>query len=299
MLERLAFGSNAFTNGRWNLEDAMRAIARAGYAGVNVLADSPLLWPLELTRARLKSIRDVLRETGLVVSSINGFTAAGHYGSRTTPPGQDFGPSFSDKDPGLRAYKVTYTRQVIDLAVQLDTTNISISSGYPPECVDPDEAWQWMKESMEEALEYAREKGVFLNIESEPRLLISNANDSARLLRELPHPNLGVNLDIGHVFVCKEDVPEQIRRFGSKIHGADVEDIGLDENGEPVHLHLVPGEGVMPLEDIFLAFREIGFEEKGYYTVELYSQSHRPVTVARESMRYFRKLEKKLRGGQT
>lgn len=300
MIERLAFGSNAFTDGSYTLGSALQAIAAEGYRAVNILADAPLLWPLKLARSRLQSIRKTLKETGLVVSGINGFTAAGHYGERTTPPGQDFGPSFSDKDPKLRAWKVRYTKQVIDLAVQLDTQNISISSGYPPKDVNPEDAWKWMMEAMKEALDYAKTEGVFLNIESEPQLLISTSTDTARLLAEFPHSNLGVNLDIGHLFICGDDVAVQIYRLRNKIKGADIEDIGLDESGRPAHYHLVPGEGVMPLDDIFRAFREIGFEERGYYTVELYSQSHRPVDAVRESMAYFRKLEEKLqRGGES
>ena len=102
ILKRLSFGSNAFTDGRFTLEEAIRAIAKEGYLGVNILADAPLLWPPIPSKARLRSIRKALQETKLVVSGINGFTASGHYGERNAPPGQDFGPSFSDKDPHLR-----------------------------------------------------------------------------------------------------------------------------------------------------------------------------------------------------
>ena len=80
MLERVSFGSNAFTDGTWTLEEAMRAIASEGYPAVNILADAPLLWPLPLTITRLKSIKATLKKTGMVVSSINGATAIGYYG---------------------------------------------------------------------------------------------------------------------------------------------------------------------------------------------------------------------------
>jgi len=294
MLERLAFGSNAFTDGTWSLEDAIQAIAKEGYRAVNILADAPLLWPLKLSTSRLRSILNTFAETGIVVSGINGFTAAGHYGKRDAPPGQDFGPSFSDKDPHLRALKIKYTKQVIELANQLNTRNISISSGYPPENVPKEEAWQWMKEAIAETLVHAQKYGVNLNIESEPRLLVAGSEDITRLLRELSHSNFGANLDIGHAFCRKENVVERIYGLRDKLNGADIEDIGLDERGEPVHFHLIPGEGVMPLEDIFWAFQEIGFEDRSYYTVELYSQSDRPVRAARKSMEFFRRLEEKL-----
>lgn len=294
MLERLSFGSNAFTDGSWTFEGVIYVLAGCGYAGVNFLADAPLFWPLELSSGRRKSILGALKKTGLVISGINGFTAAGHYGERDAPPGQDFGPSFADSDPDLRAHKVAYTKRVIDIANQLEVGNISISSGYPPEGVDPKEAWQWMMGAMKEALDYAHIKGVNLNIESEPKLLVANSEDSYLLLMEMGHPNLGVHIDIGHLFVCGENVVQQIFRHQGKINGADIEDIGLDRKGKPVHYHLVPGEGVMPLGDIFRTFQKIGFENRSLYTVELYSQSHRPVEAARESMAYLQKLEEKL-----
>ena len=295
MLERVAFASNAFTGGGWRFEDVIYVLAGCGYRAVNFLADAPLFWPLELSKYRRRTVESALKKTGLVISGVNGFTAAGHYGKRTAPPGQDFGPSFADLDPELRAWKVHYTKQVIDLTEQLGARNISISSGYPPEDTDPEDAWKRMIEAIQEVLAYAEPKGSNLNIEFEPRLLISGSDDAARLLQALPSPNLGVNFDIGHSFVCKEDVVAQILHFGSKINGADIEDIGL-RNGEPYHFHLVPGEGVMPLKDIFRAFQECGFEkdEENWYTVELYSQSHRPIEAARESMEYLRRLEEQL-----
>ena len=288
ILDRVAFGSNAFTNGDYTLEDALRIIAQEGFSGVNILADAPLLWPLKLSRSDLRSLRKTLRETGLIVGSINGFTAAGHLGDRDAPPGQDFGPGFSDKDPESRKQKVDYTEQVIDLAVQLDTQNISIGSGYPPEGVDREVAWQWMREAIEEALAYAKPRGVHLNIESEPALLVGTPDDVERLLKEIPSPALGVNADIGHWYVCEEDVSTQIRRFKDRIHGADIEDIALVD-GKPRHYHLVPGDGDMPLEEIFQTFQEIGFEE--WYTIELYSLSDDPERAVRETMQFFRNLE--------
>jgi len=294
MLERVAFGSNAFTDGTWILEDAMRAIADEGYPAVNILADAPLLWPLPLSPTRLRSIKDTLKETGLVVSSINGATASGYYGGRETPPGQNFGPCFADKEPGLRTLKVGFTKLVIDLAEQLEVRDISILSGYCPEGVEHERAWEWMVDAMLQALMYAERKGVNLNIEFEPSILVHNSNDARRLLAELGSDNLGVNFDIGHSLVEKEDIPAEIRRFGRKINGADIEDIGLDDQGEPVHFHLPLGEGAMPFVDIFRAFQEIGFEQEHFYHVEMYSQFQKPVEAARISMAKLRKLEEEL-----
>lgn len=300
MLERFAFLTNAYTNGEWTLEKAIERIAQEGYAGVGILADEPLIWLPGLSASerseKIRSLRGVLASSGIVVSSVNGFTAAGYYGARDTAPGQQFGPSFSDADSAMREYKVMYTKLVVDLAADLDCPNVSFGSGYPPEGASREEAWQWMREAISEAVDYAQSKSVRLNLEYEPDLLVGGADDAARLLEEISSESLGLNFDIGHSFVCGEDVVKEIHRFGDKIHGVDFEDIGLDDAGNPVHAHMVPGEGAMPLEDILRAFEEIGYD--GWFTVELYNHSHHPEYVTVASMEASRQIFQKLKGGR-
>ena len=75
MTWRWAFSTNAFK--RFRVEDAIRAIARSGYAGVEILADVPHAFPLSTDRSRLAQIQDELHRAGLVVSNVNAFTLFG------------------------------------------------------------------------------------------------------------------------------------------------------------------------------------------------------------------------------
>ncbi len=296
---KLAFATNAFTSGKYSLVEAMRIIAREGYTGVEILADRPLLWLPSATVAERLSIEKTLKETGLAVSCVNGFTAAGYYGERKAPPGQQFGPSFSDLDPEIRKWRVWYTKRIVDFTRDVGGTDISISSGNPP-TVDPGasprrkdtilkSAWKAMIEAICEVVDYAKERGVNINIEYEPGLLVGGEESAAKALVAIPEENFGVNFDIGHSYVCGEDVVSQIKRFKHVIHGVQVEDIGVDkETGERIHYHLVPGEGVMPLREIFETFKEVGYD--GWFTVELYNHFKHPVMVARKSFAYFKKL---------
>lgn len=296
---KLAFATNAFTSGRYTLEDAMRIIAREGYTGVEILADRPLLWlPSATVRERL-SIEKTLKETGLNVSAVNGFTAAGYYGDRKAPPGQQFGPSFSDPDPEVRKWRIWYTKTIVDFTHDIGGTDISISSGPPPK-VDPElspvaqdmeqeAAWRQMLEAIGEVVFYAKKKKVNINIEYEPGLFVGGEESAARILAALPDHNFGLNFDVGHSFVCDEDVVSQIRRFHDRIHGVQIEDIGIDpKTNERVHYHLVPGEGVMPLREIFETFRDVGYD--GWFTVELYNHFRHPVRVVRESRRRIKEI---------
>lgn len=296
---RLAFATNAFTSGRYTLEKALRIIAREGYAGVEILADRPLLWLPSATVAERLSIEKTLKETGLTVSAVNGFTAAGYYGDRKAPPGQQFGPSFSDPDREKREWRVWYTKRIVDFTRDVGGTDISISSGPPPEINSAsstiqnemmcEDAWRQMLEAIGDIVFYAKERGVNINIESEPGLFVGNGESVARILKDIPDSNFGVQVDIGHVWVAGDDVVDQIRTHKSRINSVQVEDMGIDsQTGERVHYHLVPGEGVMPLREIFETFKEVGYN--GWFTVELYNHFRHPVAVARKSFRYFKKL---------
>jgi len=302
---KLAFATNAFTSGRYTLQDAMRVIAREGYEGVEILADQPLLWLPSVTVAERLAIEKTLKHTDLKVSCVNGFTASGYYGDRKAPPGQQFGPSFSDSDPEMRKWRVWYTKLIVDFTRDVGGTDISISSGSPPTVdttlrpieryIRRESAWRAMLEAIGDVVLYAKERRVNINIEYEPGLFVGGEESAARILNAIPDHNFGLNFDIGHSYVCGEDVISQIARFKDRIHGVQVEDIGLNkETGERLHYHLVPGEGVMPLGEIFETFKEVGYA--GWFTVELYNHFRHPVRVTRESRKRIKKIIKEIGG---
>ena len=61
-----AFSTNAYT--RFPLVDAIRDIATVGYSGVEILADVPHAYPDSIDAELVKSVRDVLDETGTLES---------------------------------------------------------------------------------------------------------------------------------------------------------------------------------------------------------------------------------------
>src|SRR3954471_11658749 len=86
---KLAFSTNAYT--RFPLVDAIRDIAAVGYAGVEILADVPHAYPEAIDAALIKSLRDVLDETGIAVSNINCNCSFGYW--KDAPPEPYFEPS--------------------------------------------------------------------------------------------------------------------------------------------------------------------------------------------------------------
>ncbi len=285
---KISFATNAYTDGTWTLERALEAIAEAGYQGAEVLADKPLLWVPEMPAGTAARIRRSFEHLGLGVSGVNGFTCSGYWGDREGPPGQNFGPGFTDPNPELRRFKLDYTRKVLDFAAEVGAPGVTVGAGYPPEGMARTEAWKLLVDGLWEVVHYAEKLGVCMNLEYEPDLLVGTAEHARKLLSEIDSSSFGLNFDIGHSWVADEEVIPQIREFADRIHGVHVEDIASDEKGRRVHYHLVPGDGEMPLAGILQTLFDVGYD--GFLTVELYNHSHHPVEVTRESIKRLREL---------
>ena len=293
---KLAFSTNAYTSGKYTLIEAINRIADAGYRGVEILADHPLLWPFSVTEKEIKEIKDTLVKRNIAVSGINAFTCSRYWLEKEWskkppkgggPPGQKFGPCFCDYEEEYREKRIEYTKKVIDFAVKLGVKDISTCSGYQPLRGTREMAWQNMVLALKKVIDYAKKRGVRINIEYEPGLLVGSALETERIVKEIDSSNFGVNFDIGHSFVCDEDVPAVIRKLKKYIHTIHIEDIGLDAKRRPVHYHLIPGRGEIPLREIFQTLRDINYD--GWYTVELYTYFKNPILATRESIKYLKR----------
>src|SRR5205814_8571110 len=96
---KLAFSTNAFT--RFTLDEAIRAIAAAGFSGVEILADPPHAYPDAIDAAFIDRVRRLLEETKLAVSSINANCSFGYW--KDAPPEPYFEPSLISPNPQHRA----------------------------------------------------------------------------------------------------------------------------------------------------------------------------------------------------
>lgn len=296
-----AFSTNAFIN--CSIIEAICKIADAGYQGVEILMDHPLLWPFDITPKQINEIKQVLKARRLSISNLNAFTCCYYWLEKDRskklskrPPGQKFGPCFCDYEEEYRQQRIDYTKKVIDLAVKLGAKDISTCSGYRPLRGTREMAWENMVGGLKQVVKYAEKKGVRINIEPEPGLLVGGALEVIQIVKDINSPNFGINFDIGHLFVSDGDIIKVIKRFAreipNKIHSVHIEDIGLDQKGRPVHYHLIPGRGVLPLKEILRALRDINYQ--GWYTVELYTYFKRPISAARQSIKYIKYLEKEL-----
>ncbi|MDP6111088.1 MAG: sugar phosphate isomerase/epimerase family protein [Planctomycetota bacterium] len=300
MKDRLAFSTNAFSNENYTVDQAIHIIGECGYSGVEILFDKPHVWPLDLDASRVDELKTAVESSGMAISNINGNTASGFYGERNAPPGQTFGPGFSCTEEEFEEwgidpaeYRVDYTKRCIDAAQQLGARNVSASSGFVGPGQDAARLWDQAVECFEECTEYAGNAGVYLIIEYEPDMLIGSAADCMRMIEAVGSKWLGVNYDIGHSYVVPgEDVFEAIGLLGDRIIGTHVEDIAGPT--PELHIdpgHLIPGDGKMPLREIFEKLERANY--KGFYTVELYTYARPgkdPMYAVTESLKRLMEL---------
>ncbi|MBI1910765.1 MAG: sugar phosphate isomerase/epimerase [Deltaproteobacteria bacterium] len=282
---KLSFSTNAFI--RHSVVEAVEKIAAIGYQGVELLADIPHLYIHELRDEDIRDLKNVLSRTGIRVSNINSNTVRGYCEKETWNP--FFEPVLSSPDPGIRKWRIEYTKRCIDLALNLNCPNISLTSGpIMPEST-PEESLFFFKESLREISRYAQSKNIKVGIEYEPGLLIEYCVELAILLEEIGSTALGANLDLGHSHLLGEDPEVVIKTLSGKIFHIHLEDIR-----DRVHHHLIPGLGDMDFVSLFSLMEKYSY--KGFVTVELYTYPEQPEEAASQAFNYLNNLGQKQTG---
>src|SRR5438093_5975031 len=276
---KLAFSTNAFT--RFGLLEAMRGIARAGFAGVEILADVPHAYPDAIDDALITSIRKTLDETGLAVSNINANCSFGYW--KDAPPEPYFEPSFISPNPKHRADRTRLILKTLDFAKAIGAANISITSGRCLGGMPPEQAAAQFAESIKPILDRAENLGINVGIECEPGLFLEYVAELREWIDRLGHPRLGANLDIGHSQVIGESIPDAVALLNDRIWNLHVEDIPGRK-----HYHMIPGEGTLDWNSLREALRGIKYDR--FLTVELYTHTADPHAAAAKSYKFLSRL---------
>ncbi|MGF1634655.1 MAG: sugar phosphate isomerase/epimerase family protein [Phycisphaerae bacterium] len=282
-LERLAFSTNAFK--QTDVLGAVEAIARAGYAGVEVMADAPHLVPLDGDDPLIDAVtaRAGILKTG--IANVNAFTGFCH---AKTGVGDTYHPTWIEEDAALRDLRVNHTLAAVEMAARLGARTVSLQPGGPTIGTNLD--WQTaagrFAEGLSRVLPTAKRLGVTLAVEPEPGLFIQTAGEYARFKQEhFPHEDhVRMNLDIGHLFCVGDDVPGVIRSMAAEVAHVHLEDIKSNR----VHQHHVPGDGAIDFPAIFAALSDVQYA--GWVTVELYPYENNAAGVAQRAIEHLRTL---------
>src|SRR5258705_4568999 len=151
----LAFSTNAYT--KHPLIDALHGIKRAGFAGVEILADTPHAYPDAIDAALTNEVKRELDKLGLAVSNINVNCSFGY--GKDAPPEPYFEPSLISPNPKHRADRIRLILKTIDFAREIGARNISITSGKCLAGMTPAKAQVQFAESIKPVLEHAEKAG--------------------------------------------------------------------------------------------------------------------------------------------
>jgi sugar phosphate isomerase/epimerase len=274
----LSFASNAFK--RNSLDEAITAIAEAGYGGVELMADMHHAYPPSFSAERRRETRKRLGDLGMVVSNVNAFTGFSCGGEVA---GDTYHPTWIESEPDGRRRRVEHTLRCIELAAEFGCGTVSLQPGGPliGTGLDRESARERFAEGVAECAVAARAMGVVLAVEPEPGLLIQTSAEymgwKSRYFRD--ERAVRMNCDLGHLFCVGEDLPTTLRACRDEIAHVHLEDIGANR----VHQHLTPGNGVIDFAAVFSTLREI--EYPGRVTVELYPYEATAAEVAKLAMR--------------
>ncbi len=122
--------------------------------------------------------------------------------------------------------------------------------------------WRWGVEGLRAAAEHAEQAGILLAIESLNRFethFLNTTQDAIRLVKEVGHPNLTVQVDTFHANIEEKDTGAAIRAAGPLLghfHASE------SDRG-------VPGTGQVPWKECFAALRQIGYDR--WVTIESFA----------------------------
>lgn len=277
-MPRLAFSTNAFKKN--TLEEAIAAIASAGYSGVELMADVPHAYPAALDSAARLAIKRQVDSLGLTVSNINAFTLFAS--------GDTYHPTWIEEDRQKRDLRIEHTRQCIELARDMGCGTVSIQPGGPliGTALNQKTAAKRFSEGLARIVPLADKLNVTLAIEPEPGLLLQTAAEYLEFKKTYfpDDSRVHMNCDIGHLFCVEEDAAQVIRSMPGEIAHVHLEDIGANR----VHQHLAPGKGNIDFRSIFAALRDIDYA--GWVTVELYPYETTAGGVAKQAFEYLKPL---------
>jgi len=262
----LGYNTNGFAHHR--LDDALAVIAETGYRSVGLTLD---VYHAPPESTDYTALSERLASLGLLPVVETGARFL-------LDPRRKHHPSLLSPEPEGRARRLAFLRDCIEAAARMGAPCVSLWSGRD----EGGDSWTWLVEGLEQVCEWADAAGLDVAFEPEPGMLVDTMERFDELRRRLPHPRLGLTLDIGHLHCLESEPPEHY----VEQHAELLRNVHLDDHRKGVHEHLMFGEGEIDFAPVMRALRAAAVDRDLPATVELSRHSHDAVTTARRAFAF-------------
>ncbi|MEK6675704.1 MAG: TIM barrel protein, partial [Planctomycetota bacterium] len=188
----IGYNTNGFAHHR--LCDAIEILAEIGYRAVAITLDHTILDPPDH--------RGVDRAIQLISNANRNFElrVTLETGARfILDPRRKHQPTLISFEECGRELRLKYLQAATEIAAAINADSVSLWSGAPDDRATETELFDRLTASLEILLQRTESTGVLFSFEPEPDMFVDSMTKFARLQNALPHPRLGLTLDIGHL----------------------------------------------------------------------------------------------------
>jgi len=243
-------------------EMGIKKAAEMKVDGVQLYAVEGELAPENMSAEKRAWAKALIEENGLVISAICGDLGDGGF-------------AFEDRNEG----KIAYTKQIVDLALDLGCRIITTHIGVVPED-ENHPRFAVIAKALKELGDYAHARGARFAIETGPETAVT----LCKMLDYVNSPGIGVNLDPANLIMSTKDDPvaavHTLKNYIVHTHAKDgvfykMTDLEIsygmkpwpeDYSEDDCYAEVPLGEGQVPWDGYIAALKEIGFD--GYLTIE-------------------------------
>jgi len=199
-----------------------------------------------------------------------------------------FSPDFTHPDPKKRLEELEKQKKAIDLTVKLGGRFCRTLSGQNRPGLDREKAVSWCVEMIREAVAYAEDRGIIINIENHykngyweyPEFAL-RSEVFLEIIEQIDSPHFGINFDPSNTIVAGEDPLELLQKIKSRVVSMHASDRYLKGGSltdlrklelDPVYgyaksiQHGVIGKGLNDYDAIFRILKDAGFD--GWISIE-------------------------------
>lgn len=243
-----------FTSGyqRNPLEHCFQDARRFGYDFIELWGGRPHAYAPDLKAGEIEDVKRLIEQYKMPVLGY-------------TPEHNAYPYNFMIGSELQRRDAIAYLKLCLDMAKELGADYMLVSPAHAGYQADYEEIWSRMEKTIRELGEHAEKTEVKLVVETLTPYesnAFKSANDAAELFKRIDSPYVVGMCDLVPPYVQHESIMAYLDKLGDKMYHFHIID---GEQG--TDSHIVPGEGSIPLKELFMELKEAGYQ--GTATLEL------------------------------